>query len=260
MTTITGASPSPWRPADGADVERRTLAELTTSAQEIKRAGEDRDARALAGYDTLVSPQIKADARANTKVSLMFAGALAAGVGIAGAVVGALASPGNRLLGMGKGFGGGVGVGALFMGGTFLLSQTGPTPRVTGAGWPADTKHALDEYHGYWERQRDPNSAEDVARSQLALLEGWNANQSVDFVATEVAAFDHDGNGVLDLGADSAERQRDVRGGPVKATTSEIERLPEDLSRGDVDHSGTLDAHEAIVAATKSVVVDGYVD
>jgi hypothetical protein len=250
--------PAAWHDFNVEQVERSTV--------ELIRAdvGTRIDA-AQAKYDVVVGEANERQAvrdvelgKNRRKVAGIFS-AFAIG---AGATIGAILTRGNGPLA-----GAGLGV---FLGGTAAAIGTAIIFDRENAGtfYPMktdvdrDIRKRLDAAHGELARSTGRDSTPPWLFQQDAT-KGWKVGESGnaglehsvrDFVEANAAAFDHDGNGFVDLSSDSGELVRDKNGGPVTSATRAIRSLPSFLVAADANHDQRLSPEEAVKGTVATAI------
>lgn len=266
MTNAIGWASSAWRLPNVESIERdRTahhLQRATGELEALRATAADTRARA----DELSKPHIDAARRSNRNTNLGTAGAMVGmGAVTLGGISAAAAGAGARLAG------GAVGAiaGAAFAGAAaavmFQHASTEPTESQI-ARWPQEVRDAIEAAR-VAERavpRTVGRGASQPLLSQIKIAREWEPGSTTvgyagsgtiaDFVEQHAGAFDHDGNGLVDLHAGSSELRRDVDGGPVGPGTAEVRRLHPFLAAGDADGDQRLSPEEAVIATVDEAV------
>lgn len=250
-----------WNPPNAREVEGATVQELRTSLQAETDRGNARYEDSLRRYNELVAPQLKRDRAENVRAVwgmngiAVAVGALGIGLGmaVAGARGAGLPTIGTSIP---RNFLRGAGMGALGTG-----AFTGVVTGWIGAMTHGDFLNSSPDQKQKWSEattkalaDRNANRSRHVPYFELERATEWKPG-AVDDTLAAVAAFDHDGNGAIDLAASSPELRRDARGGPVSPSTEDIRALPKLMRDADANHDGQLVPEEAIRAAVTAEIM-----
>jgi hypothetical protein len=254
--------PAAWRDHDVESTERAEVARIKADVDGKLAAANTELEAATPAYE-VYQEHFAAAGRSEQRWML---GSVAAGTTVIGAGIGAFAAGrGMRLLGAGLG----VTAGAL-LGGVMALFNYRDSPRPTQFKATPEDQAAIDRYvaasknvsHTIGREADPPWLFQQRVAQDWKVGEAGNAHMrsSVrDFVATNAAAFDHDGDGAVDVSQGSPELVRDDNGGPVTSSTRAIRNLPAVFAKADADGDQRVTPEEAVLATVRTAITsDSY--
>ena len=216
------------------------------------------DARREAGRQRLEQLQPEYDAfwqrTRDNDISGRWTGvAVGAGVfGVMGGVIGLAGGAG--LAGRLRAGAIGLGAGALLAGSFFALAVFDPDSRAIYHRPRAKTPEERKLVDAYAAAQDDARILPFEWEVGGSSNRGMPLHESVrSFTQEHAASFDHDGDGFVDLSADSPELARDARnGGPVSAATRGLLHLSRGFRDSDGNGDGRLSVEEAVRATVQA--------